>query len=63
MEKPERWITRLARLLAKTKELAKRLTTVPPPVLRKPKRDRGPIPPDLELLNQSHAAIPRPDTS
>jgi hypothetical protein len=63
MEKPERWITRLARLLAKDSELAKQLTAIPPPVVRKPKRDRTPIPPNLELLNESHASIPRPDTS
>jgi len=63
MEKPERWITRLARLLAKDSQLARRLTAVPPPVVRKPKRDKTPRPPDLDLLNQSYAAIPRPDTS
>jgi hypothetical protein len=63
MEKPERWITRLARLLARNKQLARQLTAVPPPVVRKPKRDRTPNPPNLELLNATHAAIPRLDTS
>ena len=62
MEKPERWIERTARRLHAEQDLFGQLCEIPPPKLRKPKLDRGSIPPLIAELAAAHAQA-FPDTS
>jgi hypothetical protein len=62
MEKPERWIARTARRLRAETGLFGQLCEIAPPRLKKPKLDRGSLPPLLAELGQAHAQA-FPDTS
>ncbi|HEY7797619.1 MAG TPA: hypothetical protein VIA80_02550, partial [Hyphomonadaceae bacterium] len=55
MQAPERWIARTARRLRADAALLARLCTLAPPILRKPKLDRGADPPLEAELRDAHA--------
>jgi hypothetical protein len=63
VEKPQGWITRTARRLYANRPVARRITDEPPPVLKKPKRDRLPVPPALDLLAEVCSVMPCFDSS